>query len=279
MPIILGCNADIYSDFTHAIPGAMGCRSHHDPVIHEPGEVPATLPGAPGSRVVASLRPYPDALLSGSLDRVLLAMLRSAAVRFTAPQITVWPEAGHRYQDLPYITPAVVRLMHVKMQSLCNQVSGVEYGCVVYGDIATLDKWIPYAPDVLDWYGIDVQGNAPFDFHAYDPLKTYLDGYRTLAQHRSGLLYPRINVCATNTRDEVLRAGWFTNVARWLHHHGGSRMLVSYDVDGDDAAGATWSSSDGETLGALRHIAASYVHPQSAAERRRASYRDDHRLS
>lgn len=278
MPIILGCNADVYSGFTRAVPGAVGCRSHLDEVIYEPGDVPATLPGTPGSRVVASIRPYPDALLSGSLDRALLAMLRTTATRFTAPQLTVWHEAGHLYQDLPFLTPAVVRLMHVKMQSLCNQVSGVEYGCIVYGEIATMDKWIPYAPDALDWYGIDVYGNAPFDFTTYDKLEAYLNGYRTLAQHRSGLLYPRINVCATNTRDDVHRPGFFQSVARWLHHHGGSRMLVSYDDD--DRSGPPWTSSDADAISALHHIVASYVHSPSGGERRRASFwNGDHRLS
>lgn len=278
MPIILGCNAEIYSDFTSAVPGAVGCRSHRDEVIHEPCDVPARFPGEPGARVVASIRPYPDALLSGSLDRAMLAMLRDAAARFTAPQLTVWHEAGHLYQDLPYITPAVVRLMHVKMQNLCNQVSGVEYGCVVRGEIATIDKWIPYAPDALDWYGIDVHGDDPFDFTTYDALKTYLDGYRTLAQHRSGLLFPRINVCATSSRDRSSRPSLFKHVAKWLHDHGGSRMLTSFQDD--DAAGGSWASAGADTIEALQHIAASYVHPHAGAERRRGAVRDGHpRLS
>ncbi|HEX8112368.1 MAG TPA: hypothetical protein VF516_31775 [Kofleriaceae bacterium] len=270
MSIILGCNADIYSAFIAAIPGSAGCRSYQDDILYEPGDVPATFPGAPGSRVVASIRPYPEALLFGSLDRAILAMLRDGAARFTAPQLTAWHEAGHLYQDLPYLTPAVVRLVHAKMQDLCNQVPGVEYGCVVHGDISTMDKWIPYAPDALDWYGIDVYWNDPFDFSIYDQLKAYLDGYRTLAQHRTGLLYPRINVCAANSHDESRRPGLFKNVARWLHHHGGSRMLTSYQ-DGDPSGGP-WAPGDTDTINALKYIAASYVHPQAGSERRRASF-------
>src|SRR5579872_1962931 len=172
MSIILGCNAEIYSAFTAAIPGAAGCRSYRDDVIREPRHVPTRFPGEPGSRVVASIRPHPDALLSGGLDDALLAMLRDGAARFTAPQLTVWHQAGHLYRDVSYITPAVVRLMHLKMQGLCHQVSGVpgvpgvpgvQYGCIIYGDILSMDRWIPYAPDTLDWYGIDVHWNDQFD--------------------------------------------------------------------------------------------------------------------
>ncbi len=278
MSIILGCNADLYSAFTAAVPGSAGCRSYQDDILYEPCDVPATFPGAPGSRVVASIRPYPEALLFGSLDRAILAMLRNGAARFTAPQLTVWHEAGSLYQDLPYITPAVVSLMHVKMQQLCKRVPGVEYGCIVRGDIFTMDRWIPYSPDALDWYGIDVYGNDRFDLSSYDKLKVYLDGYRALVQHRTGLLYPKINVCAANSPDASSRPSFFMNVARWLHDHGGSRMLTSYR-DGD-ASGGPWAPADTATIDALKYIAASYVHPHAGSGRRRAAFWEIHpRLS
>src|SRR5262249_16230055 len=144
-----------------------------------------------------------------------------------APQLTVWHEAGNLYRDLSYITPAVVRLMHVKMRDLCKTVSGVQYGCIAYGDISIMDRWIPYSPDALDWYGIDVYWNDTVDFSSYDKLKAYLDAYRRLVQHRTGLTYPKINVCETNAHDESNRPNFFRNVAKWLYHHGGCRMLAS----------------------------------------------------
>lgn len=276
MSIILGCNADIYSAFTAAIPGAVGCRCHRDEVIYEPGDVPIRFPGEPGSRVVASIRPYPDALIGGSLDDALLAMLRNGASRFTAPQLTVWHQAGHLYRDLPYITPAMVRLMHVKMQELCKQVSGIQYGCVIYGDIPQMDRWIPYAPDALDWYGIDVYWNDQFDFSTYDKLKAYLDAYRLVVQRRTGLTHPKINICATNTDDESSRPGFFRNVARWLHSHDGGRMLASWR--GGGTPGQPWLTDD--TINAFRSIVASYVTPHAGSVREHASFRDaDRRLS
>jgi len=278
MSIILGCNADAYCAFTAAIPGAVGCRCHCDDVIHEPGDVPTSFPGEPGSRVVASIRPHPDALLSGSLDDALLAMLWNGAARFAAPQLTVWHEAGNLYRDLSYITPAVVRLMHVKMQQLCNQVSGVQYGCVIYGDIPQMDRWIPYAPDTLDWYGIDVHWNDRFDFSSYDKLKAYLDAYRLLAQRRTGLTHPRINLCETSTDDESSRPGFFRNVARWLHSHGSGRMLASCRDTG--TPGQPWPPTDTDTINAFKYIVASYVHPPAGSGREHASFRDaTHRSS
>jgi hypothetical protein len=277
MPIVLGCNADIYSAFTAAVPGALGCRSYRDEVIREPRDVPTHFPGEPGSRVVASIRPYPEALLSGHLDDALLAMLRHGAVSFAAPQLTVWHEAGSLYRDLPYITPAVVRLMHVKMQELCKQVSGVQYGCVISGDISIMDRWIPYAPDTLDWYGIDVHWNAPFDFRANDRLAAYLGAFRILAQRRTGLKQPRINVCEASTLDDADRPQFFRNMARWLHHHGGCRMLASYPDGG--APGAAWAATGADTINALRYIVASYVYPPPGSGRGHPPLWDGNRLS
>jgi hypothetical protein len=277
MSIILGCNAEIYSAFTAAVPGAVGCRSYLDEVIYAPRDVPDSFPGELGSRVVASIRPHPDALLSGSLDDALLAMLRDGAARFTAPQLTVWHAAGKLYRDLPYITPAVIRLMHRKMHKLCHQASGVQYGCVVSGTIPDMDRWIPYAPDALDWYGIDVYGNDPLDLSSYDKLKAYLDAYRILAQRRIGLPHPRINVCEANSDDGPGRPGFFRNVARWLHAHGGGRILASYR-DGDTPR-TSWMA-DADTINAFRSIVTSHVHPIAGAGRQHATFWDSpHRIS
>jgi hypothetical protein len=275
MSIILGCNAEIYSAFTAAIPGAVGCRSYRDDVIRKPCDVPTSFPGEPGARVVASIRPYPDALLSGGLDDAILAMLRDGAARFAAPQLTVWHEAGHLYRDVSYITPAVVRLMHLKMQALCRRVHGVQYGCIIYGDIPLMDRWIPYAPDTLDWYGIDVYWNDQFDFSTYDKLKAYLDAYRLLAQRR-GVPHPRISICEANAADESTRPSFFRNMARWLHHHGDGRMLASYrdrDTRGQPRM------TDG-TIHAFQSIVAGHLNPHAGSRRDHALFWDTpHRIS
>ena len=140
---------------------------------------------------------------------------------------------------------------------------GMEHWLPLFHD--HLDTLFDYAPDALDWYGIDLHGNAPFDFATYDRLKAYLDGFRILVQRRTGLSYPRINVCEASTRDEYNRPQFFRNIARWLHHHGGCRMLASYR---DGGAGGPWAATDVDAINAFQIIVASYVHPPAGSRSR-----------
>jgi hypothetical protein len=255
--VILGCNAGIYDEFTKAVHGATGCRSYRDDVIKKPSDVPAEFPGEPGSKVVVSIRPDPDTFLNGTtLDAAIKKMLQNGAANFSAPQLTVWHEAGNLYKNMKDITPASVKAMHIKMQKLCNEVPGVGYGCIIYGDISTMDEWIPARPHALDWYGIDVYWNSQFDFSTYDKLKAYLDDYLTLARGRTGLKYPKINVCETNTHIESNRPAFFKNVAQWLYGNGGRRMLTFYKKGG--SSGGAWIPDDHKTIDALKYIVAKY---------------------
>jgi hypothetical protein len=261
--IILGCNAGIYGKFTKAVSGAVGCRSYRDTVITKPSDVPSHFPGERGSKVVASIRPDPDTFLkSTTLDGAIKAMIADGAANFSAPQLTVWHEAGHLYQGAEWakydLTPSTVRQMHVKMKKLCKEAAGsrVGYGCIIYGDISAMDKWIPTSHYPLDWYGIDVYWNDQFDFSTYDKLQAYMDDYRALAHGRTGLKYPKINVCETNTHDESNRPRFFENVAKWLDKNGGRRMLTFYKKGG--ASGGPWDPSDHATIKALNHIEAVY---------------------
>ena len=65
-----------------------------------------------------------------------------------------------------------------------------------------------------------------------------MDRYHTLANDRTGLKYPKINVCETNTHAESNRPQFFTNVARWLFNSGGRRMLTFYKAGGP--SGGAW---------------------------------------
>jgi hypothetical protein len=263
--IILGSNAPgTYPQFIQAVPNAVGCRSYRDTVIMEPGDVPATFPGEAGSKVVASIRPDPDTFLNGdTLDAAISAMIADGAANFSAPQLTVWHEAGNLYHGAEWdkynITATKIRQMHVKMQNLCNEVAGphVGYGCIIYGDIATMDEWIPYSPYALDWYGIDVYWNDNFDFSTYAKLKAYMDDYLALARGRTGLTWPKINICETNTHLESNRPGFFSNVALWLNNNGGRRMLTFFKDD-PAPSGGPWDPDDKDTIAALNAIQAAY---------------------
>lgn len=157
------------------------------------------------------------------------------------------------------LTPQTVRSMHVKMQELCNEQAAafpglprVEYGCIIYGVISQMasdtdptHNWVPgVAPDLskypLDWYGIDVyyEGDPPNtgsttphpDLATYDLVSDYMGGFLTMARNRTGLTWPKINVCECNANatDDGARPQFFENLALWLYNNGGRRMLTFF---------------------------------------------------
>jgi hypothetical protein len=189
------------------------------------------------------------------------------------PQLTVWYEAGNQYLNgygtvtPSELTPQIVRSMHVHMQNLCNQAANdpanagltrVEYGCIIFGDINKMandsDTTQNYVPGTkiyphylseypMDWYGVDVYyegyGSGNLDSTT---LPQYMDAFRTMAQHRSGLTWPRINVCECNANfhDDSARAPFFDNLAQWLNDHGGRRMLTFFPNPAGNES-VTWS--------------------------------------
>jgi hypothetical protein len=292
--IILGANApgawsppSPTPGWASKVPGALGCRSYRDDVIMVPEDVPTVFPGVAGSKVVASIRPHPDVFLNGTtLDGAIRAMIADGNARFSAPQLTAWHEAGNLYKTgndsngVPYssyLTPSKVRSMHVKLQSLCHEVGGtnVGYGCIIYGDISKMasdtdpaGNWVPTSSFPMDWYGIDVyyEGgpNAPHpDLASYDLVSQYMDGFLAMARRRSGLTWPKLNVCECNANvsNDGNRPGFFKNLALWLNNNGGRRMLTFFP----DPAGphsVTWEhvadAAVPYTIDALNYIQGTY---------------------
>src|SRR5262249_22533799 len=128
----------------------------------------------------------------------------------------------------------------------------VDYGCIIYGEISqmasdtdTTHNWVPgVPPDLskypLDWYGIDVyyEGDPPNtgsttphpDLATYNLVSDYMGGFLSMARNRSGLTWPKINVCETNANvnDDGARPQFFENLALWLYNNGGRRMLTFF---------------------------------------------------
>jgi hypothetical protein len=263
MPFFLGCNAGIFEQVASVVPGTTGCRSYRDTVNF----IPTVWPGVPGStKTLVSLRPHPGDLLSGALDDQLLALLAVAA---RGAQLTVWHEAGNLYRNgnFSYITPQSIRQMHVKMHRLCEQAgTGVGYGCVIYGTIGDMAKWVPYAPYALDWYGIDLydnlQSNNGSSFRNADgslneaKIKRYLHEFLQLARDRTGRAWPRIVIPECNSPLPEHRPLWFTYLADWLYHNGGHRLYMFFK-DGGPSSGP-WLPDDTATINALNNILATY---------------------
>jgi hypothetical protein len=120
------------------------------------------------TKVVASIKPDPTALLRGDFDGVLYNFILDGAQKAAnntyagTPKLTVWHEAGNLYgSDSPYASYGLqpltengaptnsaaaqrARSMHVHMQNLCDQVKKdhpelaghhVTYGCIIYGQV------------------------------------------------------------------------------------------------------------------------------------------------
>lgn len=295
--IILGANApgawsppSPVPGWASEVPGAMGCRSYRDNVITVPADVPATFPGEPGTNVVASIRPHPDVFLNGTtLDPAIKAMIANGNANLSAPQLTSWHEAGNLYKSgndsngVPYssyLTPSKVRSTHVKLQNLCHEVAGtnVGYGCIIYGDISKMASdtdsdlnWVPTATYPMDWYGIDVyyEGDGPGSnsthplLDSYSLVSQYMNGFLSMARSRSGLTWPKINVCECNANvsNDGKRPQFLKDLALWLNNNGGRRMLTFFP----DPAGphsVTWEhvadAAVPYTINALNYIQLTY---------------------
>lgn len=268
-----------------SVPGPVGCRSYRDVPFKTPDGCPSAFPGEPRSRVVASIRPDPDTFLNGTtLDGAIKRMIANGRDNFVAPALTVWHEAGNLYTNPDgkapggtetghwgdyKITSSKIRSMHVKMQALCNEVGGVDYGCIIYGEIAKMasdtiqdDNWVPNRGFPLDWYGIDVYRNddpgwGRGDLVNFTAVKNYLDRWLNVAQDRSGRTSPTIYVCECNANDYANRPQFFSDLAAWLHGNGGRRMLTFFKVE-PAPHGGPWSSASLRTIDALRDIKLTY---------------------
>lgn len=290
--LILGVNAPAPFNNTptwpNAVKGAVGCRSYRDHVLKTADDVKnlGGFPGEPGSKVVASIRPDPRVLLDPNnpeqpaFDNAIKALIANGRdnPQLPAPQLTVWHEAGNLYTNCNTpenwcqynLTAQTVRSMHVKMQNLCNEVGGVGYGCIIYGEISKMasdtdptHNYVPNPGYPLDWYGIDVYyeddpGWGRGDLVDYTAVKNYMDRWLAVAKERSGLAYPKINVCECNANatNDAKRPQFFKNLALWLHNNGGRRMLTFFP-DGGGPHSVPWPPPQA-TIDALNYIQATY---------------------
>jgi len=278
----------------------VGCRSYRDTPFKDASDFAGTtFPGVQGTKPVASIRPDPTNLLKGDFDSVIKDFIATGMTKANnssyfagTPQLTVWHEAGNLYTDPTGqvkgtnwtwsdfdLSPQTVRSMHVHMQALCNQVAAanptlprVDYGSIIYGDISQMasdtdstHNWVPTASYPLDWYGIDVyyDGGSHADLATYDLVSQYMGGFLSMARNRSGLTWPKLNVCECNAKvsNDGDRPGFFKNLALWLYNNGGRRMLTFFP----DPAGphsVTWAhvvdTTTPYTIDALNYIASNY---------------------
>jgi hypothetical protein len=179
----------------------------------------------------------------------------------------------------------IVRSTHVKLRELCDEQAAayptlprVDYGCIIYGDISKMasdtdstHNWVPTSSYPLDWYGIDVyyEGDGPGSNCTHGLLATYalvsqyMNGFLSMARSRSGLTWPKINVCECNANasNDGSRPQYFKNLAQWLYNNGGRKMLTFFPTPAGIHS-VTWAHvADAQhpyTIEALNYIQSTY---------------------
>src|SRR5215813_5732956 len=132
--LVYGINHDQFNAFNCAIPhGIHGYRVYRDAVIMTAADVNTQWPNDLASVYsTLSLRPDPTALLSGSLDAAINALMDSAPDH---AELTIWHEAGPG-NPLHYpasVTAATLTAMHKHMQALVTAHGHVKYGQIITG--------------------------------------------------------------------------------------------------------------------------------------------------
>jgi len=223
------------------VPGARAVRNYHDAVNDIPLEWPVWLfPDGTTGPVVLSIRPMPEDLLSGRLDKQILSMVRSAP---PFSYLSAWHEAGNlpAYKHLNYLYPSGMQRVHAKMMALCHG-TNVRYGAIMCMPPPHMPKWL--IPQ-LDWYGLDIYDWPQFHFndsYAYPidfngRLKGRLDSWGEVMSKVSGQAHPNLVVAETNGFNPDTRPEWVQFVGHWLKGHGGTRLIVFWTQFPDSAHG------------------------------------------
>ncbi len=232
MSLIIGSNAKDFAAFRAAIPAATGRRVFYP----QPNIWPRKWPVVDASTAVLSIRPVPADLLAGKLDDSIRSLCESAP---GDADLNAWHEAGNlaEYAPLGFVTAQTMTAVHQYMQKLV-QGTPVSYGAVLCMPPTSMSPWMPGG---LDWYGLDIYDWPQFHFPnggALDisgRLTERLNSWLTVVRAQTGLRYPKLNICETNSAQPSSRAKWFTALGQWLNANGGHRMLTFWLPPGRDA--------------------------------------------
>lgn len=282
--IKFGINAGPFQDAKSVVPGLSTSRSYRDNICNATAsDLPTTWPLATGaSYSTVSIRPDPTCFLNdtpvpdnGSGFTTLREQVHYLAQQAPADgtgKLTCFHEAGNLFPAGVTLTPSLVRQLHVACWQAC-QGTPCKYGVIVYGDLTAMDEWIPGYPYEqgkpgsqmwpMDWYGVDMYDNGhPINYQASDGtidaflVDAYMAQYKTLAQGRTGLSSPQIDVCECNSPNEANRGPFFSAIAGWLHANGGRRIEMFYK-DGGPSGGA-WDPNDQATIDTLNQLFLSF---------------------
>ena len=242
--LVYGINHDDFNAFNCAIPhGIHGYRVYRDAVIMTAADVNTQWPDDLASNYsTLSLRPDPMALLSGSLDAAINALMDTAPDH---AELTIWHEAGPG-NPLHYpasVTAASLRAMHAHMQALVTAHGHVKYGQIITGPAAGMIDWLGRG---LDWYGVDIYDNPNFQNANgtldQSKITTRMDQNKAaFASVSSGT--PSLRITETNSSHDGHRKNWLLFLSEWMVANNGFRLLMFFHADGP--LSGPWPPSQG----------------------------------
>ncbi len=202
-----------------------------------PGSPGANVPW-PGMKIIYSIRPKFDVLMSGALDADLKALLKTAP---SGASLAIFHEA----QNLNYpawVTPKNMAKMNSYFVNLCAS-SLAGFGVIFTGPASSAGtpwvggwdgkKYTPYCG--LDWVGYDFYDWYRLPGGHIDTAKVLqrLTDYKQLAKNATSKTAPPLVLPETNSPyPGQKRADWFDYVAGWLAANNGNRMCTFWNTDG-----------------------------------------------
>lgn len=231
--LVYGINHDDFNAFNCLVPyGIHGWRAYRDSVVTTPAEFNTQWPTDLASNYgTLSLRLDPAALLSGSLDAAINALMDTAPDH---AELTIWHEAGPG-NPLNYpasITAATLTAMHAHMQALVTAHGHVKYGQIITGPANQMIDWLGKG---LDWYGVDIYDNPNFENADGTLSQAKIDN--RMDQNKAAFAMvsngtPSLRITETNSNQDSHRKNWLLFLSEWMVANNGFRLLMFFHADG-----------------------------------------------
>jgi hypothetical protein len=251
MSVLIGCNSRIFDPMHEAGINVRTFRAYRDQYNLIPKGWPVKE-SVPDARVLLSIRPVPDDLLSGRLDDELKTFIASGP---PGVKLSAWHEASNLAGYPDYIEARTMTAVHEYMMELCRG-SNVRYGSIICAVPSQTKPWMGRG---LDWYGLDVYDFGGGQFRGFfggiskKKLFARMDDMLETSRELSGRDAPEIDVCETNSPRREYRAEWFTLLAEWMSANGGGSIETFWNPSGP--LSGPWLPDDQKTVDALRSIA------------------------
>jgi hypothetical protein len=267
--IIPGTNPPVHS---RPVPGLRGVRIYGVRPDSRGSHLARRWPAGPSPTtqgpIVYSIYPPLQSVIDS--DRATMRAIQN--IIDTAPPnsyLNAWHEALSLPASTPRdATPARLKLVHSKLNEMCQKSSNVTYGALFGGDANFLvhhNMPLPAGcppkagkphvwqsvPDDLGFYGIDVYGG-----NAIDKNMCFLETFISNAKLKARNGYPKIVIGETNNKStDANRVEWFERVAERMHRYGSHAVgILTFWGDAHAPLSGPWDPSRSKVINGMNHV-------------------------